>query len=213
MTTWLEKQLNYSFSDAALLKGALLHTSSGGSSFQRLEFLGDRVLGCAISHLLYEKYPLENEGHLAKRLADLVQTRTLQKVAENLKLSQFLKFEGPVSYSQNVLADACEAILGAIYLDGGFIQAKEVIARLWAPILHAQELPPIDPKSELQEYLQANGKSLPTYEVTSQEGPSHSPLFTIRLVTEDKLVFFAHGSSKKEAEQKAAAKALAFFRQ
>ncbi len=210
--TWLEKNLGYCFSDKSLLNAALIHTSSGGVSFQRLEFLGDRVLGCVIAEVLYEKYPSENEGQLAKRLAGAVQARTLHQLAGTLKLQKFLRFDGPPSYSHNVLADTCEAILGAIYLDGGFLQAKKVITHLWEPLLDAQELPPIDPKSELQEYLQADKKSLPVYEVLSQQGPSHSPLFRIRLIMEEGHIFYADGSSKKEAEQKVAAKALAFLK-
>jgi ribonuclease III len=208
----LEKKLSYTFHDRTLLEKALTHPSAGGLRFQRLEFLGDRVLGLTIAHWLYELFPDDFEGHLTKRLANMVNRNALNRVAESLNLAQHITSDTEMAYNSRVMADCCEALLGAIYLDSGLSAAQKIIRAAWEPLLDNHATPPaIDAKSALQEYLQSQKHPLPCYHLVSQNGPSHSPIFHIRLDVNETQFFTGIGQSKREAEQIAAQHALDFY--
>jgi ribonuclease III len=195
-------QIHYTFKNKSLLKEALSHPRTGGREFERLEFLGDRVLGLVIADLLVQKHPQENEGDLAKRLSVLVSRPCLLKVAEKLGLSTH---HYP---AVKMKTDTIEAILGAIYLDGGLDSAFRMVSLLWADFLDAQTSPPQDAKTHLQEILQADKKELPCYRVIASEGPVHMPLFWMCLKLPTGQCVYASGKSKREAEQSAAERAL-----
>ena len=212
----LEEILGYRFNDSGLLTRALTHSSLKNSgndaSYERLEFLGDRVLGLIIAELLIDEFPDSAEGKLAPRLASLVSGRTLADVARNLGLAKFiLMTDGEAAAGTNerdsVLADCCEAIIGSVYRDGGLNAATTLVRRYWIPLL--VEVEPRVSKTELQEWVQGRGLPLPRYTVVDQQGPAHAPEFTIELkiATEDPIL--ATGTSKQAAEQAAAAEMLA----
>ena len=208
----LEQRLSYTFQDRSLLEKALTHPSAGGLPFQRLEFLGDRVLGLIIAEWLYELFPNDFEGHLTKRLANMVNRSALNRVALSIDLSEYIVSDTKMAYHSRVMADCCEALLGAIYLDSGLDAVKTVIRMIWKPFLDAHEsTPAIDAKSALQEYLQGIKYPLPQYRLISQSGPSHSPVFHIRLDINNGEYFTGMGQSKREAEQMAAQCALNFY--
>ena len=215
----LEEILGYRFNDSGLLTRALTHSSLKNSgndaSYERLEFLGDRVLGLIIAELLIDEFPDSAEGKLAPRLASLVSGRTLANVARNLGLAKFiLMTDGEAAAGTNerdsVLADCCEAIIGSVYRDGGLDAATTLVRRYWIPLL--VEVEPRVSKSELQEWVQGRGLPLPRYTVVDRQGPAHAPEFTIELkiATEDPIL--ATGTSKQAAEQAAAAEMLAVVR-
>lgn len=210
-----EKFLRYSFRNKKNLEMALLHSSAGGSDFERMEFLGDRVLSLSVSTMLYRKYPSETEGDLAKRHAFLVSGDMIAKVMDGLNLFHVVKFDRCVreKHFESIKIDVCEAIFAAIFLDTGFNEALSVISLLWSPFITEDSKPPVDPKTFLQEYLQSIKKALPEYKVIGHDGPSHAPVFTIQLaIKEDGRVFVADGLSKQEAEKNAAFQALRFFK-
>ncbi len=212
MTDILEKKLGYTFHDKALLQEALTHSSAridSDKNYERLEFLGDRVLGLVIAELLFKKYRTEAEGDLAKRHAALVQKKALYKVSQSLGLGQFLSLSNNEEETggrkkEAILADAVESLLGAIYLDSGFEDAKKIIITLFTPLIETQKAPPQDPKTQLQEYAQAQNKGLPTYILKNQDGPSHAPTFEVEVTVKDYPSFSASDSSKRSAEKKAA---------
>ena len=199
--TWMpeafEKILGYAFSEKSLLAAALQHPSKGGRHFERLEFLGDRILGLAIADLLYHQFTDEQEGKLAKRLAILVSRDSLFVVGTALGLS---------SLPHCILEDTVEALLGAIYLDGGWDATKTFVEKHWNHLIEKDPL--TDPKTALQEYLQADGQPLPTYNILSVEGPSHAPLFSVQVILKEGQIFQGEGSSKQKAEFAAAKAAL-----
>ena len=209
----LERKLGYFFSDQRLLHQALTHPSAGGRFFQRLEFLGDRVLGIIMAHWLYGLFPLESEGSLSKRFSRMVCRQTLTQLATQLGLAQELTASDRVIAHQDtrVMADTCEAVIGAMYLDGGLEKAAGVVHTLWTPFLSKDVSPPVDAKSALQEYLQWKKKLLPSYLLLLQDGPSHCPLFQVQLIIDTDPPFIGTGKSKREAEQQAAQKALDFY--
>ena len=184
------------------------------STYQRLEFLGDRVLGLAIAERLLYTFPQESEGELARRYAVLVSTATLADVARRIQLASHVKFsrgeeaQNGADNSAN-LADTCEAVIGAVYLDGGIEEARDFIEREWVELIRAQEKPPRDPKTGLQEWTQARGLGLPRYEIISQGGPAHSPTFTIEVHIQGFSPAIGCGKSKRYAERLAAEQMLA----
>jgi ribonuclease-3 len=205
----IESRLSYTFQDRNLLEKALTHPSAGGLFFQRLEFLGDRVLGLTIAQWLCEQFPNDPEGNLTKRLANMVNRTALNRVAQSLNLSLHIISDTETAYNSHVMADSCEALLGAIYLDTGLASAQTVIQTLWAPLLDEHTAPPsIDAKSALQEHLQGEKRPLPMYTLVSQAGPSHNPVFKIRLDIDAADHFMGTGKSKRDAEQHAAQCAL-----
>lgn len=204
----------YSFQDESLLRLALTHSSAGaGTNYERLEFLGDRVLGLVIADLLYHRYPQESEGDLAKRHAALVQGRTLAQVGEALGLGDVLILSDGERAAgghenENMLADGMEALIGAIYLDGGPEPCRKLIGHLWEDRFDTMTQPPQDPKTALQEWAQARGLALPVYELADRTGPDHAPVFTIRVTVEGAAPVEASGPSRRLAEKQAAAKLL-----
>lgn len=205
-----QNKIGYTFSDIRLLQTALTHSSvRKKENYERLEFLGDRVLGVIVAELLYHRFPEEAEGDLAKRLSSLVQGATLAKLAieidlpEHVILSEAEKDAGGCE-NENILADVYEAIIGALYLDGGLEPCRKLIHAQWADILDVMIKPPMHPKTELQEWAQSLGIGLPSYDVTGQSGPDHAPIFEITLSVEGQSPVKAEGRSRAEAEKTAA---------
>jgi len=219
--------LGYSFRRPELLVDAVTHpslsgmeragkrgarTPTPGLAYERLEFLGDRVLGLVIANWLLERFPDEREGALARRLASLVRWETLSDVAVTLGLGRYLRLSTGEAESGGrtngaILADSCEAVIGALYLDGGLPVAEKFIRTRWADLIERTASPPQDVKTALQEWAQGRGKPLPVYEVLGQTGPDHSPKFEIRVHLEGHEPVTAEGNSKRAAE-KAAASAM-----
>ena len=210
----LAARIGHDFRDPALLDRALTHRSSAESgrgglrSNERLEFLGDRVLGLLVAEWLSEKFPQEREGALGRRLSVLVSATACAEVAEALGLGPALKVEkaggkAGLRDGLNVLADATEAVIGAIYLDAGLDAARRFVRAEWAARIAADPTPPVNAKSRLQEYLLGRGQPLPQYEVLSAEGPDHRPLFTVEVTAEGRSAR-ATGESKQAAQQAAA---------
>jgi len=210
----LEARLGYHFSDRALLKTALTHQSAldgrddNCQSYQRLEFLGDRVLGLAISDKLYRAQPEVIVGRLSRRLSDFVRWETCAEVADEWGLAGYIQFAANIGaetrQSRSVLADVCEAVLGAIYLDGGFAVAAKVIDAFWASRLSQDNRPAQDPKTALQEWVQARGLNPPAYRDLERSGPDHDPIFTVAVEIPGFAPCEARASSKKYAQQSAA---------
>lgn len=210
----LSDRLGHGFRDPALLEQALTHRSAADpkrrqlDSNERLEFLGDRVLALCMAEWLSERFPEEREGELGKRLAVLVAADTLAKVGDAIGLPAALRIppaEGRTGLRQraNVVADATEALIGALYLDAGLEAARAFIRREWTVAMEADATPPMSAKSRLQEYLLGRGQGLPEYVLVSAEGPSHAPLFTVSARACGKAAE-ASGDSKRAAEQLAA---------
>lgn len=211
----LEETIGYTFRDKELLEQALTHSSMHKSyAFERLEFLGDRIVGMVIAEWLFRKCPKDPEGALAKRQAHLISRYALQHIAQQICLGRFLHIQGSdytTKHSANVLSDAMEALVASVFLDGGWKNVRALIIRLWAPLCDQQgpgTTPFIDPKSALQEYLQAFKRSLPHYTVVSEQGPVHQPVFVVCAQLDDGESFHAEGKSKREAEKNAARAAL-----
>lgn len=214
----LESTIGYTFADKRLLELALTHRSltreGGDISNQRLEFLGDAVLGLVIADMLYGLYPTEAEGDLSKRLVNLVNGEKLAAIAHTIGLGDYLLMstgeaeQGGRTNPSN-LEDALEALLGAIYRDNGLNAAHEVITRFWQPHASAMKAPPKDPKTTLQEWAQGRGLPLPEYVLISAEGPSHAPIFVIELRVDGQKPVRAEAGIKKQAERLAAEMLLA----
>ena len=203
-------ELKYKFKDKTLLETAL--TQSGANAThnnERLEFVGDRVLGLTVAEMLYKMYPTEAEGELARRHAMLVSTETLAHVANEMDLAHRVH-HGHMTGGrvQHILANAVEAILGAIFIDGGFDAARNVITEIWHDLALADATAPKDPKTTLQELVQreSNG-DLPVYEYLAQSGAAHSPTFNVRVTAMGKSAT-GSGTSKKTASINAAAELL-----
>ena len=216
----LGARLGHAFANVALLRCALTHASAtrgaggGPTSYERLEFLGDRVLGLIIARLLFSRFPEEAEGDLARRLAALVRKQTLADVAGELGLGRYIDFgpgeqEAGGAENPSMLADACEAVIGALYLDGGLEAAERFVLPHWTPYLEAERRPPQDAKTALQEWAQGRALPLPVYEEVAREGPPHEPLFTVEVRVEGLPPAIARGRSKRSAEQAAAERLLA----
>ena len=215
-----EKIIGYIFKNKKLLINSLVHPSSlidnkknkikVVNDFERLEFLGDRVLGLAISSIIYSKFSENNEGDLSKKLSYLVQKNFLYKISIDLKIDVILNYSFKKNEKMNVsiLADSIESLIGAIYLDGGFINAKKFISKFWSPYLNINDKNMQDYKTKLQELSQQKSKKLPEYNLLKKEGPSHSPLFTVSLKVLSLKKIKASGSSIREAEKNAAKNAL-----
>ena len=188
---------------------ALIHPSLAGANNQRLEFLGDAVLGAIIAELLYQKYPNEQEGDLARRHAALVRGATLASVAREIGLGESLtmsagEVQGGGRTNPTNLEDALEALVGAIYLDGGMDAARSFIMPRFSSLAQALQEPPKDAKTALQEWVQAKGLKLPEYKVLQIEGSAHAPTFTIQVTVEGYEPMQAQATSKRAAEQQAA---------
>ena len=216
MTDAFSRTLGYGFRDPSLLTQALTHPSvtKGRSKrrftdYERLEFLGDRVLGLVMAELLYQRFPQEPEGDLAKRHVALVRREALARVAQHLRLGDHLSLsvgEDGTGGRENpgLLADACEAVIGAMFLDGGFDAARDFIRRHWTPLVDELSAPPKDAKTRLQEWAQAQALGLPVYTVTGQDGPAHNPIFLVDVSVPGYPPVSGRGNSKRMAEQAAA---------
>lgn len=214
----LQERIGYSFKDEALLAKAVVHASAReqrrGDDNERLEFLGDRVLGLTIAELLYGHFPDASEGELARRFNRLVRRETCAEVAREMLLGQHLVLSPSEQIAGgcdnvNILGDACEALLGAIFLDGGFRKARKLILGYWKPRLQQDEGPvTADPKTALQEWAQGHRLKLPRYVEVSRSGPDHDPLFVMEVLIERLEPQRGEGSSKRMAERNAAAAML-----
>lgn len=208
----LEARIGYRFTNRALLEEAVTHVSHqgpGGPSYQRLEFLGDRVLGIVVSTMLFEAFPTAPEGDLSKRLAELVRKETCADVARVWELGEHIRVgEGEMRTGARkrdaILGDACEAVLGAIYRDGGITEAERIVRAAWDARMHAPLEVPKDPKTTLQEAVQARGLPVPRYRDAGRRGPDHAPEFEIAVIVEGYAEAFGRGSSKRHAERAAA---------
>ncbi len=210
----LSTALDYTFEDPGLLRQALTHgsVSSGPTtSYQRLEFLGDRVLGLVVADLLLANFPDEDEGALAKRLAALVSAETLVDVAKEIGLGDHIRVrgdDGGMATAPGLLADVCEAVIAALYQDGGLSAARAFIARYWTQRLKDTLQPPSEPKTLLQEWAQARGHELPSYAEIKRAGPDHAPSFTVSVQIGDMVPAEGVGPTKRTAEKMAATKLL-----
>ena len=215
----LQDRLGHPFGRPALLERALTHPSVSadrdhhGGDYERLEFLGDRVLGLVVAEKLFHRFPDEAEGLLARRLAKLVAKESLASVAEDLGLGGFMRLamgeeEQQGRSNPGLLSDVCEAVIAALYLDGGLPAAKQLIDRFWTDRIEEDREAPSDPKTALQEWAQARGLPLPRYAEISRDGPPHDPLFTIAVDVQGLPRRSGQGRSKRAAEQDAAAQLL-----
>lgn len=217
----LQQRLGYRFQDRSLLERALTHASAvapdeaRASSYQRLEFLGDRVLGLSVAALLYERFPDAAEGHLSRALADLVRKETCAAVAGDLGIGLALRVgkgerRNGLARKEAVLGDACEAILGAVLLDAGFETADRLIRQLWSSRLpEVGSAVTADPKTALQEWAHAQGLSEPRYRETGRTGPDHAPVFNVVAVIDGLANAEGAGRTKRAAERAAAEAMLA----
>ncbi|MES0873600.1 ribonuclease III [Sinimarinibacterium thermocellulolyticum] len=216
----LQQRLDHRFADVALLERALSHRSLGTRNNERLEFLGDALVNFVIAGALYEIRPAAEEGALSRLRASLVREASLARLARDLDLGSVIRLGESELKSggfrrESILADAFEAVLGAVYLDGGFEVAQRVVRRLFAPLL--AQLPDAeslkDPKTRLQEWLQARSRPLPRYEVLAEDGPAHARRFSVRcsLPDDDGSGCIAEAGSRRVAEQQAAATVLAML--
>ncbi len=200
--------LGHRVGNLALLQRALRHSSVDSErSYERLEFLGDRVLGLVVAQLLLERFPEENEGEIGRRFAALVQADTLSQVGTHLDLARYAH-AGPGVLNDSILADMVEAVVAALYLDGGLAAAERFIRKTWDPLVETRSRPPRDAKTTLQEWSQAQGRGLPSYYDIDRTGPDHAPQFTVEVRLEGVAAKQASGASKRAAEQDAAAAML-----
>jgi ribonuclease-3 len=213
----LERRLGHAFASPELARQALTHRSFGTPHNERLEFLGDSLLNCAVATVLYERFPALPEGDLSRLRAALVNQSSLSQIAQGLGLGERLRLgEGELKSGgfrrPSILADALEALLGAVYLDAGFDALRSIVGRVFADRLERAEKAPVDkdPKTELQEHLQGRRLQLPRYAVTKTEGEAHDQLFTVECRVDDlALSATGTGASRRAAEQAAAAGVLA----
>ena len=208
----LEERIGYAFTNRDLLNTALTHSSAVNdamASYQRLEFLGDRVLGLAVAELLTESFPEASEGELARRFNQLVRAETCAEIAAQWQLGKLSVMSGGEAESggrakKTILANACEAVLGAIFIEGGYQAARDVVFRFWATELASLDLALPDAKSILQEWAQGRRLSLPRYVEIAREGPDHKPRFTAEVQIDGVAPERGHGANKRAAEQAAA---------
>ena len=205
----LEKKLKINFKDKNLLIKSLTHKSyDKNNNYEKIEFLGDRVLGLVMSKKLLEIYPDEKEGILDKKFAALVNKKTCLEIAKILELQKYvlsLNIKSKKNIIEDkVLSDTCESLIGAIYLDRGFDIVEKIILDLWSKHLKNSINTQIDAKTKLQEYSLKKFKKLPTYKVISNTGPRHKPLFKVSVKLINSKLYIGEGKSKKDAEQNAA---------
>ncbi len=204
----LEKIINYKFKDINLLKKALTHSSfsKNEENYEKLEFVGDRVLGLIISKNIFIKYFSDSEGELAKKLAFLVCKDTLKNIAEKIHLQNFLRISKELKSSsiESIKANALEALIAAIYFDSNLENTEKFVNRVWRDLIESIDLSNHDPKSRLQEWCLKKENNLPKYDFVSKEGPEHKPIFTISVSFGGELFAVGRGKNKQDAEINAA---------
>ena len=209
----LQKIINYSFKNKLILTKSLTHKSyDNENNNEKLEFLGDRVLGLVISSKLLEKFPHEKEGAIDKKFANLVNKKTCSSIAKKLNLKKFLflgaSHKNLERSEDKIISDCLEAIIGALYIDGGLKISQKFILRFWESYLHNSIITLIDSKTQLQEYSLKKFKELPKYNFYKKTGPQHKPIFKTDVQIRNSKKIFGSGTSKKNAQQNAAAKLL-----
>ena len=209
----LQKKINIKFKNLDLLIQSLTHKSfDTKKNYEKMEFLGDRVLGLVIAKKLLENYPDEKEGILDKKFASLVNKNTCLEIAKKINLEKYILTFNPnnkkIKIEDKIISDSCEALIGAIYLDKNLAVAEKVILDLWKNHIKESVITQIDAKTTLQELTLKNFKKLPIYKLISNTGPRHKPLFKIGVKLPNTKYFFGSGKSKKDAEQNAAIECL-----
>ena len=209
----LEKKLKLKFNNQKLLITSLTHKSFDSiNNFEKIEFLGDRVLGLIIAQKLLEIYPDEKEGILDKKFASLVNKNTCLEIAKNINLEKYILTFNPnhksIKIEDKIVSDCCEALIGAIYLEKGFDAVEKIILNLWQKNIEKSIVTHVDAKTKLQELALKNFKKLPTYKLISNTGPRHKPLFKVGVKLFNTKYFISSGKSKKDAEQNAAIECL-----
>lgn len=209
---WVGERLGHAPNDVRMFERALTHGSAARESYERLEFLGDRVLGLVIARWLFERFPDEPEGKMSRRYNALVARETCAEVGRELGVPPMMRLgkqarEDGATFSDNVVGDVVEALLGALLIDAGLDSAEAVIRKMWSPYLDSQKKAPQHPKSQLQELAASRGLKAPVYELLGQFGAHHSPTFRVKVSVSGAGDAEAQGASKQEAE-KAAAEAL-----
>ena len=204
----IEKKLNIKFKNNLNFTKCFTHKSYDSiNNNEKLEFLGDRVLGLVISKKLLEIYPDEKEGILDKKLASLVNKKKCLEVAKSISLEKFIlvgNTKKNIKIEDKIISDCCEALIGAIYLDQGLNVVEKFIIQLWKNHLSKSIITFVDSKTKLQEYSLKKYKSLPIYKLIENSGPRHKPIFKVGVRLKNSKIFFSNGNSKKDAEQKAA---------
>ena len=209
---WLEELIGHPPGDRDLFELALTHSSAGPQNYERLEFLGDRVLGLTMADWLFDHYPAEPEGKLSRRFNALVSGETCAEIAREIGLPRHIVLgkqarDDGASESDNILGDVVEALIGALFLNAGLKEAQALIRRLWAERVDTQDSAPKHPKSALQEWAAANRRKPPEYVMTGKSGPHHNLRFSVTVTIKGVGEASAEGGSKQEAET-AAAKAM-----
>ena len=209
----IEKIINIKFNDKELLSKSFIHKSYNKEiNNEKLEFLGDRVIGLIISKKLLNLYPNEKEGTIDKKFASLVNKKTCAKVFRSLNLKKFIKtgnsFKTIRSADERLLSDTCEALIGAIYLDQGFVNTEKFVLNIWKDFIQDSKIIELDPKTKIQEFSLKKFKKLPIYKTIKKTGPNHNPFFQVSVQIENSKKYIGQGNSKKNAEQNAASKLI-----
>ena len=209
----IEKIINLKFNDKELLSKSFIHKSYNKKiNNEKLEFLGDRVIGLIISKKLLNLYPNEKEGIIDKKFASLVNKKTCAKVFRSLNLKKFIKtgnsFKTIRSADERLLSDTCEALIGAIYLDQGFVNTEKFVLNIWKHFIQDSKIIELDPKTKIQEFSLKKFKKLPIYKTIKKTGPNHNPFFQVSVQIENSKKYIGQGNSKKNAEQNAASKLI-----
>ncbi|KQT88284.1 ribonuclease III [Aurantimonas sp. Leaf443] len=213
----LERRLGLTFRDRTRFERAMTHASlrasGGASSYERLEFLGDRVLGLVVAEKLFEMFPKADEGDLSLRFNALVSADTCAEIADELALHEFIRHGGDLKRlkgerTRNIRADVVESLIAAIYLEGGLDAARGFVLKYWAGRLATAASARRDPKTALQEWAHTLGTATPRYEIVGREGPDHDPTFTVRVTIPEREAGEGRGRSRRLAEQEAATEVL-----
>ena len=209
----IQKELKIKFKETSLLTKALTHKSSDQkNNNEKLEFLGDRVIGLVLSKKLFDLYPSVNEGILDKRLARLVNGKVCCEIGWSIGLQNYIKIGNKkkkiIKSDEKIISDCCEALVGAIYIDQGFNYSKDFILRIWKKKIDKSTVTILDSKTKLQEYSLKYFKKLPLYRLISNEGPRHNPIFKIAVSITESKQYVGKGTSKQMAEQEGASKLL-----
>jgi ribonuclease-3 len=209
LADWIEANTGHRPADLAIFERALTHSSRGDENYERLEFLGDRVLGLVVADWLYELFPAEPEGKLSRRLNVLVARATCAEVARDLDLASQMRLgkqarDDGAFESDNVLGDMIESLIGALWLEAGYESAKAFIRAAWGDRVSRRDSAPLHPKSALQEWAAANDRKAPAYEVIGRSGPQHAPTFVVKVSIRGVGEAEAEGLTKQEAETDAA---------